>query len=146
MIFICTFDLYELGYYKYTFTNKCNEVPELEYGDDTMKIIVNTLGTKGEVSNELKEFLKAVNGQFSNSEFSDKIKVEVERIKRSSDVRREFMALYLHDEDIRRESLEQGRIETLLELVKDGILSKEQAAERLNMTLEQFEQKIEQSN
>lgn len=60
MIFICTFDLYELGYYKYTFTNKCSEVPELEYGDDTMKIIVNTLGTKGEVSNELKEFLKAV--------------------------------------------------------------------------------------
>ena len=72
--------------------------------------------------------------------------MEVERIKRSSDVRREFMALYLHDEDIRRESLEQGRIETLLELVKDGVLSKEQAAERLNMTLEQFEQKIEQSN
>ena len=158
VIFICTFDLYELGHYKYTFTNKCSEVPGLEYGDDTMKIIVNTLGTKGEVSDELKEFLKAVNGIFSNSEFSDKIKVEIERIKRSSDVRREFMALYLHDEDIRRDSLEegielgrmegleQGKIKILIELVKDGTLSKEQAAERLNMDLEQFEQKIEQSN
>ena len=123
VIFICTFDLYEMGYYKYTFTNKCNEVPGLEYGDDTMKIIVNTLGTRGEVSAELKEFLKAVNGVFSNSEFSDKIKMEVERIKRSSDVRREFMALYLHDEDIRRDSLEQGKIEAkqddILELLED---------------------------
>lgn len=47
---------------------------------------------------------------------------------------------------ISEEFREEGRIETLIELVRDRLLSKEQAAERLNMTLEQFEQKMEQSN
>lgn len=154
IIFICTFDLYNLGQYKYTFRNKCDEVADLEYGDDTSKIIINTIGTKGTVSEELKDFLKAINGQFSNSRFSDKIKVEVERIKRSNDVRREFMTLYLHDEDIRRESLKQGleqgreqglkvgRIDTLVELVREGILTKEIAAKKADMSVDEFEKKI----
>lgn len=118
-IFICTFDLYDLGFYKYTFTNQCWEKPNLQYGDETTKIIINTKGIKGEISKDLKDFLDAVNGQFSNSEFSDKIKAEVERIKRSSDVRREFMALYLHDEDIRREGISQGVRESIYELLQD---------------------------
>ena len=121
VIFICTFDLYDLGYYKYTFTNKCNEVPGLEYGDGTTKIIVNTYGTKGGASHDLKDFLNAVNGQFSNSEFSDKIKMEVEKIKQSNDARREFMTLYLHEEDIRRASLEKGIQKGIEVLIKDNI-------------------------
>lgn len=91
----------------------------MQYGDETTKIIINTKGIKGEISKDLKDFLDAVNGQFSNSEFSDKIKAEVERIKRSSDVRREFMALYLHDEDIRREGISQGVRESIYELLQD---------------------------
>ena len=145
VIFICTFDLYEFGYYKYTFTNKCNEVPGLEYGDDTMKIIVNTSGIKGKVSDELKDFLKAVNGQFSNSEFSDKIKEEVERIKRSSEIRREFMALYLHDEDIRRDSLErgieQGETKKLIKLICKKI-QKGKFLEEISDDLEEEQENI----
>lgn len=119
VIFICTFDLYNLDLYKYTFTNQCKEIANLEYGDETTKIIVNSKGTKGEVSEDFKVFLKAVNGQFSNSEFSDKIKVEIERVKQSKDVRREFMALYLHDEDIRRAGILQGISEGIFDLLND---------------------------
>ena len=35
VIFICSFDFYELGEYRYTFTNRCHEVKDLEYGDLT---------------------------------------------------------------------------------------------------------------
>lgn len=108
VIFICTFDLYKLDYYKYTFTYKCDEVLGLGYGDETTKIIINTHGIKENISDDLKDFLNAVNGQFSNSDFSDKIKMEVEKIKHSNDARREFMTLYLHEEDIRRQSLKEG--------------------------------------
>lgn len=63
----------------------------------------------------------AINGQFSNSDFSDKIRVELEKVKRSDTARSEFMTLYLHEEDIRRESLEQGREEGIKILIADNI-------------------------
>lgn len=108
VIFICTFDLYGYNRYLYTFRNRCEEVEGLEYGDETVKIIVNTKGAEGEVSKELKEFLSCINGEFTNSGLSVKLKMEVEKVKRSREYRREYMTLYVHEEDIRRESLKKG--------------------------------------
>ena len=147
VIFICTFDLYKMGYYKYTFTNKCSEVPELEYGDETTKIIVNTKGGKGEASDELKDFLNAVDGRFSKSEFSDKIRKEVEKVKHSRDARREFMYLYVHDEDVRRESLEkgkeEGKIEGRIEMKKYDIF---ELLEELGMIPEQLRKRVDEQS
>lgn len=62
--FIYTFDYYNLGRYKYTFSYKCEEVERLKYGDETTKIIVNTYGTKGEASEDLKDFLNVLMESF----------------------------------------------------------------------------------
>lgn len=123
VIFICTFDLYGLGNYKYTFTNKCNEEQGLEYGDETTKIIMNTYGTKGNISDDLKDFLAAVNGQFSNSDFSDTIKKEIDRVKRSGNMKREYLAMYFHEEDVREEALKigkaEGKAESIIDLLEE---------------------------
>ena len=139
VIFICTFDLYNLGYYKYTFTNKCNEVCGLEYGDETTKIIINTYGTKGDASDDLKDFLSAVNGQFSNSEFSDKIKEEIEKVKRSSDMKREYLAMYFHEEDIREESLEKGEIKAKKEYILTILNKKGEVSDSVKTKIESEE-------
>lgn len=122
VIFICTFDHFGLDYYKYTFTNKCNEVPGLELGDETTKILLNTYGKKGDVSDDLKDFLKAVNDVFSNSEFSATIKSEVDKVKRSNHFRREYMNLYIHDQDLRKavtkEVTEKVRLKDIVALIK----------------------------
>ena len=39
----------------------------------------------------------------------------------------------------REEGKEEGRLETFVELVKDGLLSVKEAARRLNMTVPEFE-------
>ena len=108
VIFICTFDYYKLNRYKYTFTYKCDEVDGLEYGDETVKIMINTKGSKGEVSKDFKDFLNAVNGVFSNSEFSATMKQEVDRIKNNDNWRREYMTLYLREQQLIRENQEKG--------------------------------------
>ena len=126
VIFICTFDHFGLDYYKYTFSNKCNEVSGLELGDKTTKILLNTYGKKGDVSDDLKDFLKAVNGIFSNSEFSATIKSEVDKVKSSNHLRREYMNLYIHDQDLRKavtkevtEKVMQKDIITLIKVSRD---------------------------
>lgn len=50
-------------------------------GDETTKIIVNTKGQIGEVSEDFIEFINAVNGRFDNSKYSATIRSEVEKIK-----------------------------------------------------------------
>ena len=111
VIFICTFDYYGKNRYKYTFTNKCEEVENLAFGDETTKIIVNTRGTNGEVSQDFKDFINAVNGEFDNTGYSATIKSEIEKIKRNNQWRREYMTLYMHEQDIMRKSREEGRTE-----------------------------------
>ncbi len=69
MIFICKFDPFGKGLYKYTFTNRCHEVDGLELGDDAYTLFFSTVGTKecldgtecGGESNELKELLHYMN-------------------------------------------------------------------------------------
>lgn len=93
VIFINTFDFYKMNQYKYTFTYKCDEVPGLEYGDLTTMIMLNTLGTEGNISNDLKTFLNCINGVFSDDDFSATIRNEYEHIKLSRKFRREYMTL-----------------------------------------------------
>lgn len=58
IVIICDFDLYHQGKYRYTFTNQCKEIPGLELGDESIKIILNTKGVNNnEVEQSLIDFL-----------------------------------------------------------------------------------------
>ena len=60
IIFICTFDPFGKGLYRYTFENKCLET-ELSLGDEVQKIFLNTKGIHTEgVSEELIHLLKYI--------------------------------------------------------------------------------------
>ncbi len=58
IIVICGFDQYGYGSYRYTFDNRCKEIPELTMGDECIKIILNTKGKNDdEVERSLIDFL-----------------------------------------------------------------------------------------
>ena len=42
IIFICTFDPFDLGEKVYTFSNCCHEIDDLELGDETTKIFLQS--------------------------------------------------------------------------------------------------------
>ena len=44
IVVICGFDLFGYGLYRYTFDNRCKEIPDLVMGDECQKIILNTKG------------------------------------------------------------------------------------------------------
>ena len=61
IVVICGFDLYGYGLYRYTFDNRCKEIPDLVMGDECSKIILNTKGKNGDgVDRALIDFLHYV--------------------------------------------------------------------------------------
>lgn len=134
IIFICTFDYYGLGYYKYTFTNQCKEVKDLVFGDETTKIVVNTKGSTGKVSRDFLDFINAVNGKFDNTGYSATIKSEIEKIKDNNQWRREYMTLYLHERQMMWDSLQEGMKKGLEEGRKEGRAEADRSAIKKMLT------------
>ena len=83
VIFICTFDPFDEGLYRYTFEERCLETVK-PLGDETRKIFLNNKGTNdAEVPKELVHFLKYMEN--SSDETSKKReKVESRRKSRGS--------------------------------------------------------------
>ena len=157
VIFICTFDYFGKGQYKYTFSNKCDEVEGLELGDETTKIFLNSKGIRGEVSEDLKNFLKCVNGEYNSNEFSDTIRKEVYKVKHSERWRAEYMYQYLRELELEREVRKEAREEALKEGREEGIsltldiiklhnagMNIEDIANKLKLSIEEVENVVKQ--
>ena len=83
IIFICEFDLFEKGWYFYSFEERCNEDLNLKLNDGTKKIFLNTKGNNynGEPQ-ELLEFLEYVKDTNHPKEFhSNRMKRLVKRVE-----------------------------------------------------------------
>ena len=140
VIFICTFDLFDLGQKVYTFTNRCHE-ENLELADGTTKMFLNAKGTKGEVDEDIEKFLAYVDGKAAEGKFTQDIAAEVERVKLHKETRLEYMTFLMELKEQRREGREEGRAEgeaktmvkALRNLMKSMGLSKEAAMDTLGV-------------
>ena len=93
VIFICTYDPFGKGRYVYTFENRCREDLSITLGDQTTKIILNTKGTTGEISDELKSLLHFMDGMEPESPYARDLKQAVKEVKADEKWRREFMTM-----------------------------------------------------
>lgn len=115
VIFICCFDPFGQGLYRYTFENRCLET-ELPLGDGTRKIFFNTRGNNDEsISRELRHFLHYVEnstGECAEEEPSGKVKLLHEKItalKASREWERRYMTLDELLKDAKKEGVAEGR-------------------------------------
>lgn len=151
VIFICMKDPFP-GYdrYVYTFENICREEPELVLGDETCKVFLNASGSKGTVSDGMKDFLKLLREGHGDSGLSKKIEEQVERAKAHDEWRLEFMTLYMRDRQNREEGfeegiakghaegLEEGRKATIINAIKKG-RSVEDIADFMDCSIEEVQ-------
>ena len=108
IIFICVFDFFAKENYVYTFKKRCLEDLELELPDEATIMILNTKGTHGNISKDIKSFYDYVNNHVINSDFTKQIDDEISYLKLDSKVRREFMLLEARLLDERREAKAEG--------------------------------------
>ena len=123
VIFICTFDPFGRGLYRYTYTTKCEEDGE-PLGDGTYKIFLNTRGKNAdEVPQELITFL----GYFENSTDDyikkvnnpsiRKLHEKIVTLKKS----REWEKGYMQFEELLMKKQKQGREEGIKEGIRESL-------------------------
>ncbi|MBR1736846.1 MAG: Rpn family recombination-promoting nuclease/putative transposase [Firmicutes bacterium] len=99
VIFICTYDPFGEGRYIYTFRNRCDENMNITLNDDTVKIVVNSTGTQGEISDELKATLDYIVSGVPTTPYSKDLDKAVEEVKNDKEWREQFMKLALRDRE-----------------------------------------------
>jgi len=113
VVFICTFDPFYQGKAQYTFENLCLENKGLRLGDGTRKVFFNANGYIHAENEEVREFLKYVNGGTSKHPFIKAIEDKVVQVKTNKEWRLEYMTLLMREEEIREESSEVLNMLTL---------------------------------
>lgn len=117
VIFICCFDPFGKGLFRYTFTNCCEEI-EMRLGDGTMKVFFSTRGRNdADVSPELVNFLKYVENSTDEcvEELDDNLVRQIHGYVRGIKKSREWRRKYMRFEELlrkeRREGCAEGREE-----------------------------------
>ncbi len=120
VIFICDFDPFEMGKYRYTVMNHCREINHQIVADGNTTIFLSTKGTDSkDVPEELVKFLKYVGAKHEDStadfqdEFVSEIQKSVNHVKRSRDMEERFMLF----EEMLRDERKEGKIEATAEYV-----------------------------
>ena len=82
---------------------------ELELPDETTTMLLNTNGSHGEISKDLKSFYDYVNNHIVTTDFTKQIDDEISYLKLDTKVRREFMLMEARLLDERREGITEGK-------------------------------------
>ena len=93
VIFICTYDPFKKGRWVYTFENRCLEDSSISLGDEAVKIILNTKGQVGEISSDLADLLRYMEGLAPEDDYTRELDEAVSAVRRDEKWRREYMVL-----------------------------------------------------
>ena len=155
IIFICQFDPFNENLPCYTFKNICKENTNIELQDKTSKIIFNSTAYDKEKDIEISSFLKYIKTQEATDDFTIKLNSFVEKAKQNQELRSYYLSMNIHDSDIRRVALAEGKqiglqeglaqgaeqkaIETAKKFISMG-LSLAQVAEGTGLSLEKVQE------
>jgi len=87
---------------------KCLENNNVDFNDKTTKILFNTTAYDKEKDVDISAFLRYINNKESTDSFTNKLDSLVELSKQNQSLRSNYLAMNLHDRDIRRAALEEG--------------------------------------
>jgi len=150
IIFICNFDPFNLDLPCYTFKNLCIQDKNLELSDETTKIIFNSTAYNKEKNLELSAFLKYINTKIPTNDFTKKLNILVEESKINNKFRNDYLAMNLHDRDIRWVALAEGKqiglqegaeltkIETAKKMILQSVGTLEQISSVTGLSVEEI--------
>ena len=140
VIFICKFDPFGEGLFRYSFENTCRELPGLSLEDGSHKIFFNTAGSKGDITPELRQLLEYMNdarsfpAESARNPLIDSISKAVGMAVQDDDWRRSYMTFELKQLDARNAGRKEGRAEGCFDTI---IASARNLIAALNITVSQ---------
>lgn len=80
----------------------------MTFGDETVKIILNTKGTMDDVSLEMKRLLEYIDGQAASDDLTRELEDAVQSVRRNEKWRLDYMTLQQEYREKYNEGLEAG--------------------------------------
>ena len=120
-------------------------------------MLLNTKGSHGNISKDIKSFYDYVNNHIVTTDFTKQIDDEISYLKLDTKVRREFMLMEARLLDERREGIAEGKeiglvegeakekLATAKRMLAKGCYSLEDIAELTNLTLADVEKLKEEA-
>lgn len=151
VIFICTFDPFGYGKYRYSF-DSIDEELGITLNDGTHKLFFNTKGKLDDVPDDVKKFLRYLDGELSDDPYVLQLEQKVREIKNQEEWREYYMTFgQLLEEEYQyglerglERGLEQGKLESAKSLVLRGS-TYEYVSEVLGISIEKIKHYIEQN-
>ena len=144
VIFLCDFDPFGEGKYRYTFWTACEETEKASLKDGRCIMFLNTRGENAEeVPKELVSFLKFVHADLKESQedFQDdyvrQVQKSVTHIRESREMEERFMLLELLLKDEHKEGQKVGRLEEAREMLQIALNKFGELPDSLLKTLQQ---------
>ena len=108
VMFICTFDPCGLGLSQYSFRERCDEKPELELGDGTVKIFYNCCYKGVDIPDDLRKLYDYVENGKAESELTKKIDEAVVKGRKNEMWRSQYMKERVLLQDAKEEGKEEA--------------------------------------
>ncbi len=86
LVFICTFDPFGYGAYRYSFDKTCEDIPELKLGDGTRAIFYNTTSTDPDIPEEIRKLFDYINTGKVEDALTQKVDEAVKEACMDSDI------------------------------------------------------------
>ena len=138
VIFICSYDPFNLGSPCYTFRHLCVEKPEAELNDRTTKVVYNVRAYENAGDPELKNFLRFICSNYAGDAFTDRLNDLVTRIKYDNAYKMEYMTVTPYEADIRREAKKETALQNARNLLINGV-DEEIIAKSIGLSLEEVQ-------
>ena len=146
IIFICTFDPFYKGLPQYTFSNSCDEMPDLKLDDKCRKIAYNVNAFEKVSDKKIRKLLEFISTGKSETALTDKICKELYRVHGNEEWRAEYMTLQMLKQETYNIGFaageEQGAYQKAIETAKKFLamgLSVEQVADGTGLSVEEIE-------
>ena len=108
IIFICPFDRFEYGIHFYSFSERCDQNPNIKLNHGATKIFLSTKGTVDDVSPDILAFLNYVDSGIVSGKFVEELDAAVDSVKSNEKARHDFMTLQMALLEERMEGELQG--------------------------------------
>lgn len=109
IIFICPFDRFEYGLHFYSFSERCDQNPNIKLNHGATKIFLSTKGTVDDVSTDILAFLNYVDSGIVSGKFVEELDAAVDSVKSNEKARHDFMTLQMYLLEENMEAEERGR-------------------------------------
>lgn len=113
VMFICTFDPCGLGLSQYSFRERCDEKPELELGDGTVKIFYNCCYKGVDIPDDLRKLYDYVENGKAESELTKKIDEAVVKGRKNE----MWRSQYMKERVLLQNAKEEGKEEAIVGII-----------------------------